>query len=404
MRILILWRSLPSRSFPSAARPYYFIKKYSSKCEIYYISPEIYTLGSDPRELDGLNVEFESVRISYPKKLYKKGLLSLLYRLSYTNLRYSRDFNIARIYYPQVRKKIDSVMREEDFDLIYCDYLVCNYLKNIKMKCPVVLEFFSPLLYGQRILLKYGSLKDKLFSSLRYLFYRVFEVNRYRGFDAGIYVSSTHLELSKPFVPKKSFVIPPSVEIDYFKSIGVSEENSSILFTGTMNHPPNYLSAIYFAKKIHPLIKKEIPEIKLYIVGRSPEKRLIELGKKDGSIIVTGAVPDVRPYFSKASVFVNPIIVDDGGVKNKVLEAMAMGKAIVSTSIGARDLGFKDGESILIADDEKDFTEKVIMLLKDENERKRIGRNARKFVEENHSWDKRTDELYEAFKKVVEGE
>jgi glycosyltransferase involved in cell wall biosynthesis len=145
-----------------------------------------------------------------------------------------------------------------------------------------------------------------------------------------------------------------------------------------------------------------VPGLKFYIVGRQPPKKIKELSS-DPSIVVTGAVDDVRSYFSIADVFVNPIVIDDGGIKSKVLEAMAMGKAVVSTPLGVRDIGITDNENVIIAKNDREFAEKVVELLRDENERRRIGRNARKFVEENYSWEKQSKILYNVFKELVEG-
>jgi glycosyltransferase involved in cell wall biosynthesis len=149
-------------------------------------------------------------------------------------------------------------------------------------------------------------------------------------------------------------------------------------------------------------IKRELPNVKFYVVGREPDNRIKKLSF-DPSVIVTGSVNDVRPYFAASEVFVNPIIIDDGGIKNKVLEAMAMGKAVVSTPLGARDIGATDYENIVIARNDREFAEKVVELLKDEKERRRIGNNARKFVEENYSWEKQSKMLYNVFKELVEG-
>ncbi|MEM2145360.1 MAG: glycosyltransferase, partial [Candidatus Jordarchaeaceae archaeon] len=265
-----------------------------------------------------------------------------------------------------------------------------------------ILEFFSPTLYTQKILWKYGTWSIKLPSVLRYFLFRYFESNRYKNFDAGIYVTKTHFELSKPFVPKKAFIIPPGVDLNYFKP-SESQEEEKLVFTGAMDYPVNVISVLNFYKKIYPMIKKEIPKVKFYIVGRNPSNEILRLAKLDSSITVTGAVEDVRPYVWNSAVFVVPIVVDDGGIKNKTLEAMAMGKAIVSTSLGAQDIGCENGKHLIIAENEKEFAERVVELIKDEGERRRLGKNARKFVEENYSWDKKSEELYRAMLEVIEG-
>jgi glycosyltransferase involved in cell wall biosynthesis len=340
------------------------------------------------------------------KNFFSKATFSVLRRLTYTNLLYTKDFNVSRQYSPILQKKINEVLKKERFDLIYSDYSTSSYLLYFKrkdrIKAPVVLEFFSPTLYAQRRFLRYGSFRDKILAFLTYLSFRFLEVKRYGLFEAGIYVSKTHLELSKPFLPKQTFVIPPGVDLEFFRPQPIDSTSPTIIFSGGMNYLPNVASVLHFYSKIYPYIKRELPNVKFYVVGREPDNRIKKLSF-DPSVIVTGSVNDVRPYFAASEVFVNPIIIDDGGIKNKVLEAMAMGKAVVSTPLGARDIGATDYENIVIARNDREFAEKVVELLKDEKERRRIGNNARKFVEENYSWRKQSKMLYNVFKELVEG-
>lgn len=400
MKILILWRGLPHSSHPSYARPFYFINHYGSTNSITLISPY-------HGKISAMLMEFEGVDEPIIESSFlKKAIFSFLRRLTWSNLRYAKDFNVSRLYHPSLQRKVNGILERSRFDIIYSDHWAYSYLYYLKIRnrinTPVVLEFFSPTLFTQRSFLRYGSSREKIKSFLSYLCFRFFEVGRYKLFDAGIYVSKTHLELSKPFLPKQCYIIPPGVDLNYFKPLEMPSETPIIVFCGTMRYPPNILGVIHFYYKVYPYIKKEIPDIKFYVVGRNPDRRIKKLSL-DPSVIVTGAVDDVRPYYSKADVFVNPITVDDGGIKNKVLEAMAMGKAVVSTPLGVRDIGVTDNENVVVAKNDREFAEKVIELLRDEKERKRIGKNARKFVEENYSWEKQSRALYNVFRELVNG-
>ncbi|MEM4483275.1 MAG: glycosyltransferase family 4 protein [Candidatus Aenigmatarchaeota archaeon] len=400
MKLLILWRGLPFRFSPPLSRPYYFIKFFSSKTSITLASPlNMY----DTSLLD--NVRLEIIPVPTLTKFYSKALFSIINRITLTNICYTRDFNIAKSYYPSFQKLIIEILKKEDFDVIYSDSRVSSYLFYYKLKgkikAPIILEFFNPELYSERQFFKFGTISYKFIHLFRYLLFRLFEVEQYKHFDAGIYVSKTHLELSKPFIPKKCFVIPPGVDLEFFKPSNTESTDPTILFTGSINYIPNISAILWFYYKIYPYIKQKVPNVKFYIVGRNPSARIMKLSI-DKSIIVTGEVEDIRPYFAKASVFINPIVLDDGGIKNKVLEAMAMGKAIVSTPLGARDLNVIDDKNILIAQNEIDFANKVIELLKDENKRKKLGKEARKFVEKNYSWEKQSSMLYDILKFFAE--
>jgi glycosyltransferase involved in cell wall biosynthesis len=405
MKILILWRGLPHPLHPSFSRPFYFIKYYGSANSITLLSP-LSSSHTNYAAIVGAQAKYDGIVEEPVKDGLSKAMLSLLRRLTYTNLRYAKDFNVFKQYLPSLQRKVNEILKEEEFDIIYSDYWACSYLYPLKLrnkiKTPVILEFFSPTLYSQRCFLKHGSSQERVRALLTYLSFRFLEVERYRLFEAGIYVSRTHLELSKPFLPKRCYIIPPGIDLDFFKPLDACPSEPIIAFVGSMNYTPNILGVLHFYSKIFPYIKREFPTIRFYIIGRNPDKRVKKLCC-DPSIIVTGTVDDIRPYTSMAQVFVNPITVDDGGVKNKVLEAMAMGKAIVSTPLGVRDIGVTDGKNVVIAKSDKEFAEKVVELLKDENERRRIGRNARKFVEENYSWERQSKTLYDVFRELAEG-
>ncbi len=145
--------------------------------------------------------------------------------------------------------------------------------------------------------------------------------------------------------------------------------------------------AIRFIHRVLPRIKKVLPDIKLYLVGKNPQEKLMKIGKQDKNIIVTGFVQDVRPYIDKATLSVSPVM-KSCGILNKVLEAMAMEKAVVGTKFSF--YGIKDSihrESMIAVNDDEEFANWIIRLMKYEKLRENIGRNARKLVRNLYTWD-----------------
>ena len=172
-----------------------------------------------------------------------------------------------------------------------------------------------------------------------------------------------------------------------------------MLFTGTIRYFPNKDAVLYFYNEIFPLIKRAIPEVKFYVVGNQPPKNVIKLASS-GDVVVTGRVEDVRPYFDKSAVFVCPLR-SGSGMQAKILEAMAMGVPVVTTSLGFEALDAVAGRDILVADDPKRFAEEVIRLVKDRDLRQYIAQNARKLVEEKYDWSsivERLEAVYESIK------
>jgi polysaccharide biosynthesis protein PslH len=148
-----------------------------------------------------------------------------------------------------------------------------------------------------------------------------------------------------------------------------------------MSYPPNEEAVLYFASQILPIIRNKIPEIKFYIVGRNPGAPIKRLASD--LIFVTGEVVNVQDYLSKSDVVVVPILTG-AGMRIKILEAFAMGKAVVSTSVGAEGIAYTNNLDIVIGDTPADFAEKVCLLLENREMSDTLGSNARKLVEKEY--------------------
>jgi glycosyltransferase involved in cell wall biosynthesis len=152
-----------------------------------------------------------------------------------------------------------------------------------------------------------------------------------------------------------------------FEHTAISNNCPSILFVGNFAYEPNVDAALYFSRDIFPLILKYVPDVKLFLVGNAPPPEIYAL-TSNSQIKVTGRVTSLIPFYKHADVLVCPLRIG-GGVKVKVLEALGLGKAIVSTSIGAQGLDLSTHSAVVVADEVTDFAEKVIRLLQDAEER-----------------------------------
>ena len=185
--------------------------------------------------------------------------------------------------------------------------------------------------------------------------------------------------------PSKITVIPGAGKTTLFKLITGQEKPDSLVFTGSMDWMPNEDAILFFAEDILPHLLREVPNVHLSVVGRKPSQCLRNLAEQNPCILVTGEVPDIRPHVRESSVYVVPLRIG-GGTRIKIFEAMAMGKAVVSTPVGAEGLPVRHNENIVLAEEPADFAQQVARLLKDRAERERIGRAARVLVEQNYSW------------------
>ena len=152
--------------------------------------------------------------------------------------------------------------------------------------------------------------------------------------------------------------IPTGVDVDYFCPSFEEEQNHEIVFVGSMDWLPNEDAAFYFCEQILPAIRKELPEATFWIVGRRPSRRCkMSLDRKGTGIRITGTVDDVRPFLRRGAIVVVPLRVGSG-TRLKIFEAMACGKAVVSTTLGAEGLPVTSGKDIVLADDPGDFAPK----------------------------------------------
>jgi len=196
--------------------------------------------------------------------------------------------------------------------------------------------------------------------------------------------------------PERVSNIATGVDINYFQPRALPSPAPSITFTGSMDWMPNQDGIRFFRSEILPRVHAQVPDAELWIVGRCPSREVQSLAS--GSVHVTGRVQDVRPYLEKSPVYVVPLRFGSG-TRIKIFEAMAMGRAVVSTALGAEGLPVKHGENILIADRPDQFADSVVRLLKNPEYAAKIGRAGRALVESQFSWSA----VAEQFTAVLQG-
>ena len=179
--------------------------------------------------------------------------------------------------------------------------------------------------------------------------------------------------------------IPTGVDTSYFHPNGTVETPATLVFTGSMDWYPNEDGILDFITTTLPEVRRQVPGVSLAVVGRNPSERLKTAGAQAG-VQVTGTVPDVRPHVAQAAVYIVPLRVG-GGTRLKIFEALAMGKAVVSTTVGAEGLPIVPGEHFLQADGTAEFARAVVGLLRDSERRYTLGLAGRRLVEARYSWE-----------------
>lgn len=184
-------------------------------------------------------------------------------------------------------------------------------------------------------------------------------------------------------------VVPNGVDLDFLRPGVVPPQpglkQPALVFTGKMDYRPNVDAVLWLVETVLPLVVAEAPGVHLYVVGQKPHARLAALADHP-AVTITGRVPDVRPYIAGAGVYVVPLRIG-GGTRLKVLEAMAMGQAIVSTRLGCDGFPFEDGREVAFADDPSTFAAHVVTLLEDRARAMALGQRARAYVATHFGWD-----------------
>ena len=172
-----------------------------------------------------------------------------------------------------------------------------------------------------------------------------------------------------------------------------------MVICGGMSQRATIDAVLFFYNQVWPQVRLRQPDARLWLVGRDPATSIRRLAA-DPSIKVTGTVPDVRPYLHRSTVYVAPFH-QGGGTKLKILDAMATGKAIVSSSTGCRGIDVTDGMEALVRDDPSSFADAVLQLLNDRDLRERLGHCARHLAETTYSWSRIVPHMVEEMNATV---
>jgi glycosyltransferase involved in cell wall biosynthesis len=303
------------------------------------------------------------------------------------NLFSMRPYSASKYCQPWIAKELAAHLAREQYDLLLCDFLLTAAVIPWDWPRPKVL--FTHNIEAAIWERHFRTSRNPVWKAVSYREYRTLERMERKyisSADHVLAVSDNDRDFFLRYAPKdKMTVIPTGVDIDYFGPSNGDCNPESIVFTGSMDWIANEDGIVFFIEKVLPLVRQQFPNAKLLVVGRRPSERMRKIGASVLAVEVTGTVDDIRPYLARGSVYVVPLLVG-GGTRIKIFEAMAAGKAIVSTTIGAEGLPVRHGENILLADDAESFAKCVVELLKDRVSCERIGAAARKLVADSYSW------------------
>ena len=299
---------------------------------------------------------------------------------------------------PELGKSLAELLRTGNFDRAVVDHLTpATYYPDIR----------HALLFQHNVETMIWRRRAEHAGTPLHKYYMELQARRMYRFERSVCQAAGHIVavsavdadmMRRLFGVSNITEIPTGVNLEYHAPQRTSHA-TDLVFVGSMDWLANVDGVLWFVREVLPLIRRGRPECRVTIAGRKPPREIVELSAADPRIVVTGTVPDVRPYLWGAAASIVPLRIG-GGTRLKIYESMAAKVPIVSTTIGAEGLEAKNGENILLADSAEDFAARCLSLLESPDERARIAGSAWEMVRSRFSWDRVACCFEEALEKT----
>jgi polysaccharide biosynthesis protein PslH len=323
-----------------------------------------------------------------------------LYLKLFANLFSRYPFSVTKHYSNRFQDALHLLLEQETWDLIQCEWT--PYARFIPQSIPVPTLVMTHNVESQileRRALHAHNPFAKSFFRIQEWKMRWFERRALLRASAVTAVSTQDLQTERNWGAQAISLIPNGVDLESYSSGSDDEREDEILILGSLDWYPNLDALNYFLKDIFPLIAASRPQAKLRVVGRRPPQAIKTRLSETVGIDFVGEVANVQTYLHRAAVVVVPLRIG-GGSRLKILEALACGKAVVCTSIGAEGLEVVDGEHVLIADSPREFAARVAELLEAKDRRRRLGGQGRQLVQRKYGWDGIANKLERVWREI----
>ena len=321
---------------------------------------------------------------------------------AFSNLVTRDSYNISRYFSADFDIKLGNILKRKKFDVVHLESLFMTpYIDTIRRfsKASIVLRSHNlEYIIWERLAAATKNKARKTYLHLLAKRLKEYEMDIINKVDGIVAISSIDEEKYRKFELKVPIItIPFGIPLQNYKVDHADIEYPSLFHLGSMDWKPNIEGVDWFIKNIWPSITLEIPKAKLYLAGREMPKALT--GLKIPNIIVLGEIESAKKFMQSKSVMVVPLL-SAGGIRVKIIEGLALGKTVISTTIGAEGIDCTDGENILIADDAEEFTAAIKKVCSDKKYFETIGENARKLAEQKFDNIDLTTRLLDFYKSL----
>ena len=382
MKLLVVLPSPPSSRWGGGIRNYYLLKALAHKHTVsLLVVGDRTNVGAD-NYMPLLEKLVCTSQIIVPPASRAKRLQQLLSTVR------GRSYILSMHSLPELQEALDAQLESDRYDAVFFEsVLIAGYHVPAGVKVIIDQHNIEHELRWRTYQLEKAWLR-KGYNWLESRLIRPVEIERCRRADA-VLVTSERERLSLKSMMQSSVieVVPNGVNVEAFQKNGSQQEvPNRIIFTGTFGYYPNVEAALFFAQKCWPIIRAQVPQATWQIVGSDPPLEVRRLAKLPG-VMVTGTVPDVIPYLDAAAVAIAPLRIGSG-TRLKILEALAMQKAVVSTSVGCEGLSVVPGKHLLVANQQEAFAQAVVTFLNNPEMRAAYGSAGRALVEAEYSWER----------------
>lgn len=361
-----------------------------------------YAIGETPEQIETLKSFVSDLHI-FPRPHRK-----IWTRIFHDYIALSKPALIWKLYSKQMMKTVADVAEEGKYDLVVAEF---SEMGQFLHKNPSLSAVHTVISCHRCMTASYEKYNET--SEVRWRLYlkslpqlcglRKYEFEMYRSVDRILVLTLQDRVTMQYYAPDLAVSVSPvGVDIEELQSYPLVPKEPIILMTGYMRDPANEDGVQWFFNNIWPKLREKHPDVKFYIVGASPSRRIRKMVKKDPRVIVTGLVKDIRPYRNRARVMVSPVRLGSG-MRTKVLEAMASGLPVVSTSLGMEGIEAQTGVNCLVADTPELFTQSTDWLLSDRELSGRMARNAKKLIQNKYALEIGLNRFEKNLISVVEG-
>jgi len=353
------------------------------------------------------NVDPDSIPVDFKQKTGIEFVdidLSLSVWGALYNFFAGKSYHVSRFHTKDFEQKIIEVLRKESYDIIQLEMLqMATYLDIIRKysKAPVVLRAHNiEHKIWQRIAENCPNPLKRVYINHLYRTLRRFEISILNKMDGIVAITPVDARnLDRLSHSTNIISIPFGINLETLPENPVQPAEPSLFHIGTMNWYPNEESIRWLITEVWPKVSQRLPEIELHLAGRYMPEWLKKLSVP--RIIVDGEVPDVWEYMQRFSIMVVPLF-SGSGIRIKIVEAMAAGKAIITTAIGAEGINYENGQHLIIAKDARSFTEAVVKVCNDKQLRDSLGKNARLLIAKEHDNKKLMQKLTGFYNELLQ--